>query len=795
MSFPSDVHASFRSLLRAPSFTSASVTIIALVTSLAATAVGLVDSIILRPLPIPAAERVVALCEHLEGQDPSWCGASPPNVEEIAARVGRVEAAGVAREWGFAVQLDGRPFAVRAGIASVGAFRAASMRTSHGRLFDSTEMGAGHDQVVVLSHRFWQERMGGDTTVVGRTLMVDKVPNVVIGVLAPDATLPTLDDVEAWKPLPFSPVDEENRGWPGFLAIARVAPDGVDGAVAQIATVARDLKSRHFSGKPHWALTVRPLKELVVGQARPMLLLFLGAAAFVLLVGYSNVATLFLARGAAQTHDIAVRIALGASHGALSRRVLADALIVGTLGTLGGLVLASWLRTPVALLAPPGLPRLAEVAFDARSALLAGVPSILLAGVFSALPAYLTLRRKTATLGGGMRLVGTMTSGRLGKALVVGEVALAVALIAGTSLLVQSLRTQLAWNPSFDRGRILTSALFTSGETGTQAVERFARIADSVRALPGVASVSYGSAGPLFGGLETGDYVATGSDGSSRRGTLRWFDVGPGYFETLGIPVIRGREVVSADVPGSMSVMVINERMAAVAFGTGNPIGQRVTMEDSKRSYEVVGVVRDIPPLVPGTPVQPAAYWPAAQEPRLATILVVRARASVPTVRRDLDGTLARVDPEVQAGTVRTLDEALASRLRTPRFILGLVAVFSSLALLLAMVGTYGLLAHGVSSRTREFGVRLALGGSPIRLMREVVRQALQLALLAMGVGVPLAVAVGRIMRSLLAGTSPWDPVALGVSMLALLLTSVVAALVPARRAMQVDPMVAMRAE
>lgn len=790
-----DLRIAIRSLGTTPAFSLAAIGTVALVVALASTVLAVVDHVLLRQIGIPHADRVVAICERISGQGPGFCGASPPNVVDVATRIPGVEAAGIARQWAFRVTHRGSPLRAQSGIATAGAFEAAGATTSHGRVFTADEAGPGRDRVALVSHRFWREQLGADPAVVGRELMIDGVPHPIIGVLASRSIIPSLDHVDLWKPVHIVPTDSEHRGWPGFLGIARLSPGARATATSAIATLAAIIKRDHFGDKPEWWLSFLPVRDLVVGDTRQALMLFLTASAFVFLIGYSNVAALFIARAGARTRDVALRRALGATRWRVAQVVLAECIVVAIAGTVLGLVAAAWLTTVVQWIAPSGLPRLEEVRFDARVAVLAALPSLALAIGFGLLPALHNTRGEVRSLLiGGTRTLGGCKHSRSGRVLVMAECALAIALLAAATLLTRSFATQVAWNPGFDPSRVLTTWAFSGNSHGVAVAAQIARVADSLRAMPGVAAVSWGSAGPMFGGLETEDVIDAARPGTPLA-TARWFDTGPGYFATLGVPVVRGREFTAADDATAPRVAVINERLATILYGNRDPVGQVLTMAEGRRQLTVVGVTRDVPPLNPGDAIRPEVYWPLAQAPRQAAYLVVRTAGPAAPVRRLVERRLPHLDAALETGAVWSLDDALAKRLRAPRFSALLTGAFSALALLLAVAGTFGLQAYTVTQRTREFGVRLALGGTTATIVVEVLRDAAGVALGGLVLGAPLALLVGRILQSQLAGVSPHDPLALVAGFAGLAGLTMLAAWIPARRAVRIQPVEAMRAD
>jgi putative ABC transport system permease protein len=383
--------------------------------------------------------------------------------------------------------------------------------------------------------------------------------------------------------------------------------------------------------------------------------------------------------------------------------------------------------------------------------------------------------------------------------LIVGEIALAVVLVTGAGLLGRSFAKLLGWQPGFEQDHLVTAWAFTSPgkfERAEQVAALFARAEDELRAIPSVVSVGAGSAGPLFGGDGEMGFKIDGREApdDGPRQVALWYDISPGYFRTFGIPVLRGRDISDRDVHGGPLVAVVNEHFARRFLGD-QPLGRRIYMVEHEAEFEVVGVVADVPPVRPGDEVPAQIFWSNRQAPRWATYFIVRTAGSPGAVMRVIADRLHAVDPDMQVSQVRTMREVLARQLVRPRFAALLLGTFGTLALVLAAVGTYGLLAYTVERRTKEFGIRMALGARPGAIVGEVVARGMRLAGLAAAIGVIASLMLTRLLTSQLAGVSPNDPLTYGVSVGVLLLVAVLASLLPAARASRVDPIVTLRTE
>ncbi len=792
-----DVRLAFRGLVARPGFTTTAVLTLALCTGITTTIFSVVDGVVLRPLPLPDSRRLITLCERYPGATADWCSVSPPNAADIAERSHTLSSVGIARNWGAHLETpDGGEF-INAGIADAEFFTALGVAPLKGRALRASDLIGGPGQVAVVTYEFWQSRLGGAADVVGRVISLDKAPVTIVGVMPRGFAVPMNEQVQLWRPLHINPRDEQHRQWPGFVAYARLKR-GVSLAAAQADLDAIDtsLKRDHFPTSAEWWIGARSLQDLVVGEARGTILLFLGAVALVLLIGCANVANLLLVRGTARRREIALRIALGATRSDLVGRFLMESLLLAVAGTGLGVVLATWGIDAFCSYAPVGVPRLDEVQLNVRVLLFAVALAFGTTLVFGLAPALTVTRVDPAR---ALREGGrgqTARAGRLGMGLVVFELALAVVLLSGAGLLARTFSAYAAWNPGFERERLLTFSLSASEGTyrhGSDVGALWSRIARDLRSAPGVTGAGSASGGPLFGGRETAEAFPAGPETGRPAATVRWFDVSPGFFEALGVPVVKGRDFDAHDDPGSTQVAIVNETAARVLWPNVDPVGKRLEIRTEKAQVEIVGVVRDVPSIRPGLAVEPELYWPQSQRPRWFSYVLVRtstpAAAALPAIR----STLHRIDSDLSPGDVRTMAERATRALVSPRFNMLLLSVFGLTALALGAIGAYGLLSYIVSQRTQEIGVRFALGARPAQVVGEVIWRGLALAIPGVGLGVLGALAMSGAIGHLVFGVSPRDPLTLAVSAATLLLVTIVACAVPARRASRVDPMVALR--
>jgi putative ABC transport system permease protein len=741
-------------------------------------------------------QDLLTLCET-NPQVEGFCVASPPTVADWADRAETLETIGLGRTWPMLWNRPEEARGVDGGLATPGLFHVLGVQPALGRLLAADDLTVGAPRVALVSHALWRDELSGRPAAVGDLVTLDGEPHRVVGVLPAGFEVPRLEGVELWVPLPFSPRAEENRGWRGFAVLARMAEGRrLEHVESELALVQAQLAVEHPETHEGWGVRVEGLHDHLVGGVRSTLLLFLGAVGLVLLVAAANVAHLILARATVRRRELALRTALGASRRQLTRLALAEGAVLSVAACAAGVLLAL-VGTRVFLdLAPAGIPRLDQVSLDggvlAFALLLAALTSVL----FAVLPAASLGEDRLGALLHEVSAGEGPSRTRLRGLLVVAEVAMAVTLLAGAGLLARSFVNLLTWDPGFEREGLLTAPLFSSPgkhPRSEDVLRAHEAAAEAVAALPGVRSVGLASAGPLFGGRETDQALPAGGSPPAEGLPVRWYDVGPRYFATLGVPILHGRGFTTQDRRGRPRVALVNETAARSLWPGRDAVGERLRIDDFEEPFEVVGVVRDVPPLRRGEPVEPEVYWPYAQLPRWAVFLVIRTDADPAALVQPAQARLEALDPNLQIGRWATFAELAGRELREPRFTVLLVGLFAAVAATLAAVGIYGLLSYAVASRTRELGVRMALGAERRRIEGGVVAGALRLTAIGLALGLAGAVAAGRGLASLLHGVEPTDPWTLGAVTLLVLTVAVLASWLPARRAGAVDPITALR--
>ncbi len=797
-----DLRYAVRMLLRDRGFAIVTVLVLALGIGTSTAIYTVVDHIVFRPLDLPDSERLVALCEASRTSH-GFCSVSPPDATDWAARSRTLHSIGIARSETFAWSRETGARTLTGGIATPSFLQALGVRPVLGRLLQDSDMPpAGNGQVVVLDYGMWQSDLGGDPAAVGREIVLDGKPYRVVGVLPEGTQVPRLEWVRFWTPVPFDPRDEENRTWRGLIAVGRLAPNAtVASASAELNRIQRALAREHPVEDAGWTVTAIRMRDQMVGGARRTLLVFLGAVGVVLILVCVNVANLLLARAATRERELAVRSALGARRGVLARQLLTESGVLALLGGIGGLLVALVGTRTFVRLAPTGIPRVNEIAMDGRVFLFVLGVTVACGLLVGLAPAVHTNVGDLMRVLRHARTSASRRAGRLRRGLVVGELALTLMLVAGAALLLRSYSGLLDWNPGFDPDHVLTFQVFPGMgryPAPEQLLGFYREAEDRLRALPGVVSVGMASSGPLFGGGDgTTPFLIAGRSDWTRANApgVSWYDVSPDYFATLGVPVIAGRPIAETDRAGSETVALINETMARRYWPNSSPVGARLTLPDMDFTVQVIGVVRDIPSFYPGQSTDPELYWSNRQHPRWATYFVLRTATDPASLAQPAAAALHAVNPNVTPSSVRTVAQLTSAERVRPRFNALLVASFAVVALVLGMVGIYGVISYTVQQRAQEIGIRLALGARRRRVLRDVGMDGARLIVLGVLLGLGGALLLSRTLRGMLYGVAPTDASTLAVTVVVVMLAAVGAVLVPAVRASGTDPMRVLRGE
>lgn len=801
----SDMRFALRTIARRPGFAAAVIGTLAIGIGAATAIFSFFDGVLLKPLPFPEPDRLVALEESNPAQGQERQVASPRNVEDWRRSSRTIAELGMWRDWGFQLATPEGPRGVSGGIASPSLFRLLGVQPVAGRLLRDDEDGPGNDRVVVASYRFWQRELGGRPDAVGTLLPVRGGSFRLVGVLPPEFATPQLGRYDLWAPLSIDPDQQLGRQAHNRRVYARLARGSSRAeAQAELAGVAGALAREYPDTNSGWTVLVTPLLEYEVGSAaRATFGALAGAVVVLLLVACANVAHLLLTRAGASERELAVRLALGAGRGDVMRQVLTLGTTLSLLGgALGALLAWPAVRALVAA-GPPGVPRLGEVSVDGRALAFTVAMALLTGLLFSAAPALRCGRiGVAAALRDATRASSGVDSRRLRSALVAGEVALTVTLLAAAGLLGRTVMRLASLDTGFDAGRLLTLQLFMPFESqykdaGHRAALYRQAIA-SVASLPGVEAAGGASAAPNLGGGDGDIELAVEDRPALPKGsnpTARQFDVSPGYFAALGVPLLRGRALTDEDDLSSRRVALVNEAMARRFFAGEDAVGRRVKAVQWGDEFEIVGVVGDARAVELGSVTAPEIYMPYLQGPRFATYLIVRSAAPPDGLERAVRARIREIDPGLLVTNVAPLESLIERELRAPRFRVLLVAAFALAAVLLAAAGVFSVVAYSTARRTHEIGVRIAVGAGRDEVLRLVLVQGMRPVLAGAALGLAGALAAGRALRGLLFEAAALDLPSLAAAVAVVLLVGAAACALPARRAARLDPMQALRYE
>src|SRR6266403_560431 len=808
----SDLRFGFRMLRKAPGFTIVAVTVLALGIGANTAIFSVVNAILLRPLPFQDPERLVQLW-HVPPPK-SFPGmtrfsVSPANYLDWANQNHSFEQMAIYGFMSFNLTGRGEPESLLGIRVSPDFFSVLRAQPLLGRIFSPEENAAGRGNVVVLSHGLWQTHFGSNPNMVGQAISLNNQSYTVVGIMPARFGFPTSSDPkfqpQMWTPLAWTDEDRAVRGNHNYFVIARLKPDAdVKQAQAEMTTISSRLQQQYPADDKGWGAVVVALREELVGKVRPALMILLGAVGFVLLIACANVANLVLLKTLARQKEIAIRTALGASSLRVLRQVLSETLLLSLTGGVLGLFVAHFgVRLIVAFLAQQ-LPRAADISLDISVLAFTLVVSLLTGVIAGLVPAFrATQTNLNDSLKQGLGRTDADSSGnRTRSVLVVSEVALSLVLLIGAGLMIRSLSRLRNVDPGLDSHNVLTMSFsLSSTKYGkpSQQTTFFDELLRRVRALPGVASAGTIDTLPLGDGGSTQPIAVEGHPllAMSEQPEVAVRAVEPGFFETMRIPILQGRPLSSADVADRPAVTLISESMAKRFWPNENPIGKRLKMTFfPEKSREVVGVVGDVKAYGLDV-IEPVAtlYLPLAQQPMPYMSLVVRTSSPPNTLASAISNAVHEVDREQPMVDVITMDDIVADSLSHQRFNMLLLSAFSGLALLLAAIGIYSVLAYSVRRRMREIGVRMALGAQRGDILRMILGQGTKLALIGTGIGIAVAFALTRLMASQLFGVTATDPVTfLSVAAL-IILVALSACYLPARRATKVDPVVALQYE
>jgi putative ABC transport system permease protein len=801
-----------RLLRKSPGFTLAAVLILGVGIGINVAIYSIVHAVLFLGLPYPAPDRLVAISETSAG---SIWPTSYPNYLDWRAAQHSFDEIAVSRRDDFNLTGEGEPERFSGLFVTASYFRVLNVPLKLGRTFFDEEDSATGANPVILSEHLWRSRFAANPAIVGRRLILNGISYEIVGVAANNLSIVRNPETarnsegarnaDLYAPFGFyadRPYLHDRSGHWGFYGIARLKQGvSIDQATADLEVIARNLERKYPDSNTGIGVRVSSLQDSVIGKYGTMLWLLEAAVALVLLITCANIANLLRVRSCVREKEIAVRAALGASRARLIAQLLTESVVLAVFGGTLGCLLAFWSKDAITSLCPHDFPRLQEIRLDlpvlAFSALIT-----LAASLVSGLgPAWRLSKSELSTTA---KAVGGSHPQRSPGALIIGQVAFACVLLTGAGLLVQTFRALQNAPLGFDPSHLLTAGIKLPGLKYREPIQRatfYEQLLGKVAALPGVQATAVDSDVPFSGIRSEEPFVVTGQP-EPRHGeepVAETHDVSPDYFRTMRIPILRGRTFQPDDILGKPGVVVIDERLAGRFFPDRDPIGQQLTREfpdKTKAQYTIVGIVPtvrhgelEIAPLIP------QLYWPEAQNPDLQMTLLVRTKGEPTALLPSVRAAVRSIDPELPVFATRTMDEAVAASIGTQRLSATLIGGFSILALFLAALGLYGVLAYSVTQRTREIGIRIALGSPKAKIFGLIIRRGMIMVGLGIFIGVVLALGCGPLIQHFIYGVGPYDLATIVGAVILPAGVTLLACWMPARRAVRIDPMVALRQE
>jgi predicted permease len=815
-----DVRYALRALRRNPAFTAIAVLTLALGIGANTALFSVVNGVLLRPLPYADPDRLMSIRNTwADNSNPltATTSISPAEYFDYLDRLTAFESFGVYASNTLSLTGDGDPELVPAMFMTAGAVKALGVNAAVGRVFTADE-DVPRLNIGMLSYGLWQRRFGGSRDVIGRTIQIDGQPMIVVGVMPDGFRVPSqlsdTDPAQLFIAFGFSRDNISIRGSHYLSGIGRLRPGRtLAQGRADVAAIASRFPAdfpNDYPARMNFAGTALPLLESVVGQIRPTLLVLLGAVGFVLLIACANVASLLLSRTEGRRREMAVRTALGAGRRRLMRQLLVESVVLSVTGGIAGIGVAILGTRLLTALHPPNIPRIDAIGVDVRVLVFALGVSTLVGVLFGLLPAITATRLDVQSMlreGGRGGSVGGRQGAR--RTLVISEVAIALVLLVGAGLMTRSFMQLLSVDPGYRVDHVLTVPI-TLPQARYAEAERvigfYRDLSRRVAGLPGVASVGAVAGVPLVSGRGDIGISIEGralAPGEARR-RADWQVVTPGYFKAIGMRLLRGREIEETDLENTPGVVVINETLAKKYWPNEDPIGQRFTLggKAGPGMVTIVGIVGDVRQASLASTPEPEMYlahtqfrfWGGGGILRELT-MVVRTVGDPAASSKAVRSEVAAIDPQLPVGDLRTMEQLRGESVSQPRFLMFLFSAFSTVALAIAVIGIYGVIAYSVAQRRKEIGIRVALGARPSSVAGMVVRQGMGMAAIGIAAGLVLAFGVTRFLSGILFAVTPTDPITLAVVAITLAVAALLACYVPARRATRTDPVEVLRAE
>jgi predicted permease len=796
-----------RTLLKTPGFTAIALATIALGIAANTAIFSIVNGVLLKPLPFPDESRVLTVSTTTP--DERQGNHSAGDFMDLRQNNRTLEAiAGVREDVMAMATKPGEPLQVEGSWVTSEFFDVLGTPPMLGRTFSRGDNSGRGDKQVVLGYSTWKKLYGNDTGAVGQTVRVNGQPYTVAAVMPDGFAWP--QGAKAWilSPLPVPPAPIElkdplaTRDVQYFSAIARMKPGTSLVAVRQdLHTVALDIQQKHSQTSGGRDYRAVPLREDLVGDVRDALLVIQGAVGLVLLIACANVSSLLIARATGRRREMAIRAALGASRGQLIRQLLGESLVLGIAGGIAGLLMSSWLVAVLVRVLPQGLPRADTIRVDTTVMIVTLLASLATGVLFGILPALQASRTQAAQV---IKETGDRGSARArGRAvLVVAEVALTLVLLAGAGLLANSFLRLQRVDSGFRPEHVVIAGLMVPQARypkGAEQTRIYHRLIETMASRPEVQAIGVGFPGPFHANSASGTFYIEGHTYTTRadRPFGHIATVSGGYFAAMGIPMLSGRTFKDTDGEDAAPVAIVSASLARKYWGSENPIGKRLRFEEDPKEpwVSVVGLVGDARQLGLKDPAPPLLYMPYEQFALPFTSVAVRSSLPQAAIASLLKSQMASIDPDLPFGDIESLQSEIEGNVDQPRFRAMLIGVFAVLALILAAVGVYGLISYSVTQRTREIGIRVALGAAPRQVVVPVVREGITLAVAGIGIGLGGAFVAARALSAFLFGVGPSDPLTLAGVAVLMLLVATAASYLPSRRALKVDPVVALRAE
>ena len=806
-----DLRYGLRSLLKHPGFTAIAVITLALGIGANTAMFSVINAVLLRPLPYHDPGRLVTIWEESPERDLYQLPISYANYRDWVDQNHVFEQISAYTFTNLNLTGAGEPARLSTVRTSANLFSLVGATPRLGRTFLPEEDKEGGNRVVILGHALWQSRFASDPAIIGKSLTLNNQSHTVVGVMSPNFQFPVgfgylgkvlNDPTDLYVPIAATG-DEARRGNYSFFALGRLKPGvTIDQARAEMTTIERRLEQQYPEGNTGIGVSLIPTQEQTVKEIRPALLVLLGAVAFMLLIACANIANLLLARAASRQKEIAIRTALGASRLRVLRLLLTESLILSLAGGLLGLLLAFWGTDALMALTPDNIPRLNEVGVDARVFGFTLAVSLVTGIFFGLIPAIHASKPdlNEALKEGSRGAMGSSAGKRTRNVLVAVEVALSLVLLIGAGLMIKSFARLQQMNLGFNPEKVLAVTLTLSNSRYPEERQQaafFQETLNRLQSLPGVQSAGATTALPLTLELSGSDFRIEGhpEPEAGKELIIHTRSVSPGYFGTLGIRLLKGRDFSDRDKSDAPRTAVINSELARIYFLNEDPLGKRITFDDGQSWISIVGVIGDVKQLGLDSSAKPEVYFPYLQVSEPSMSLVARTVSDPLSLAAAVKNQIQTIDKDLPIDEAKTMQQLLAESISGRQFNMLLLTIFALVALVLAVVGIYGVMSYTVTQRRHEIGIRVAIGAQSRDVFRMVIGQGMRLAIIGVAFGLVGAFGLTRLMTSMLFGVEPTDPATFVTIAVLLTVVALVACYIPGRRATKVNPLVALRYE